>query len=74
VEPHQRGRPENGGGAENAYPADEKSTPTGKDTIGSAPVGSELTATIENEPLMLDQNRLGDDGTKTSPVAPAGQL
>ena len=23
---------------------------------------------------LLDQNRLGDDGTKTSPVAPAGQL
>ena len=73
VEPHQRGRPENGGGAENAYPADEKSTPTGKDTIGSAQVGSALTATIENEQLMLPEStrrRRNQD----LPVAPAGQL
>src|SRR5262245_7543624 len=65
METKQRGRPQSDGRAKKAGPANEKSTQTSQDTISGAQVGSALTAAIEDEQLMLDQNRLGDDGTKT---------
>ena len=64
MEMQQRGRPERDGGAEKACPANEKSTQTGDDTIGDAQVGRALSAPIEDEQLMFDQNRLGHDRTK----------
>jgi len=40
VETQQSGRPQNDGRAKKACPANEKSTQTGKDTIGGAQVGN----------------------------------
>jgi hypothetical protein len=54
VETQQSGRPQNDGRAKKACPANEKSTQTGKDTIGGAQVGSALSAAIEDEQLMFD--------------------
>jgi len=46
--------------------AHEKGAQTGDDTIRGAQVGSTFTATIEDQELMLDEHRLGNDGTQTS--------
>ena len=66
VEMQQSGRLQNDSGPQNAYWAHEKGAQTGDDTIRGAQVGSTLTATIEDQELMLDEHRLGNDGTQTS--------
>ena len=66
MEAKQRGRSQSDGRTKDASSANEKSTQAGEDTVGSAQVGSALSAAIENQQLMFDKNRLGNDGTKTA--------
>src|SRR5437868_639937 len=66
MEAKQSGRPQSDGRAKEACRANEKSAQTDKNTIGGSQFGSALTAPIENEQLLFDQNRLGKDRAKAS--------
>ena len=66
METKQRGRPQSDGRAKDASSANEESTQAGEDAVCGTQVGSALPAAIENEQLVSDQHRLGNDGTKTT--------
>jgi hypothetical protein len=63
MEMHQSGRLQNDGRAEQAAGAQEKGAQTGDDPVRGAQVGRSFPAAVENEKLMFDKHRLGDDGT-----------
>ena len=62
VEIEQRRRPQDHCTTQNAGWVHEKDAQTGDDTLGGAEVGSP----IENQWLMFDEHRLGNDGTEAS--------
>ena len=72
VEMQQSGRPQNDGGTENAYRAHEKSAQAGDDTIRGTQFGRPLSTTIQDQQLMLDQRRFGDDRNGLRPAVPVG--
>ena len=51
--------------------ADEEGEQTGGDTNGGAQVGGALAPAIEDQQLMPEQHRFGDNGTET-PCLPGG--
>jgi len=72
VETQQGGRLHNDGGTEHSCGAHEKSTQTGEDTIRGTQIGRTLAAPIEDQQLMAEQYRLGNNGTEASgPREPA---
>ena len=62
MEVQQGGRLQDDGRAKNASRAHEKSTHTGENTICSTQVGSALSASVEDQQLMTEQDGFGKDG------------
>jgi hypothetical protein len=67
------GRSQNDGGTENACRAHEQGAQAGDDTIRGAQVGRTLAAAIEDQQLMPDQGRFGDNGTESARPCQSGQ-
>jgi hypothetical protein len=61
----QGGGLQNDGGTEDACRAYQEGEQTGGEAIGSAQVGRTLASAIEDEQLMSDQRRLGNNGTES---------
>ena len=73
VKMEQSGRLQNDAGTENACLAHEKSAQAGEDTIRRAQVGRTLATTIEEQQLIPDQGRFGDDRTESARPRQSGQ-
>jgi hypothetical protein len=72
VQMEQSGRLQNDGGTENARPAHEKGAQTGDDPIGGAQVRHTLAAAIEDQQLMPEQRRFGNNGTESARPCESG--
>ena len=63
---------QNNGGTENACRAHEKSAPAGDDTIRGTQVGRTLSTTIEDQQLIPNQHRFGNNGTDSARPCQSG--
>ena len=66
VETQQSGRLQNDGGTKDACRAHEQRTQPGDNPIRGAQVGRTLAPAIEDEQLVPDQHRFGDNGTEST--------
>jgi hypothetical protein len=72
VKMKQTGRLRNDGGTENACGAHEKSAQVSDDPIRDTQVGRRISVTIEDQQLMPDQRRFGDNGTESAWTCQSG--
>jgi hypothetical protein len=73
VEMQQSGRLQNDGGTKDTCRAHEQGAQAGDDPIPGTQVGRTLAPAIEDEQLMPDQHRLGDNGTESTRPRQSGQ-
>ena len=66
MESQNRRRSEHDGRAEHAGRAHEQRTHAGEDPVRCAEIRRPMSRAIEDEQLLLDQERFGDDGPQTA--------
>ena len=64
MEIQERRRFHNDGGAQDTFAADEQSAQTGDEAIPATQIGRALTAAIQDQKLMPDQDGFGDKGAE----------
>lgn len=66
MEPHKRRRFEGDGRAEQPGRANDSGKQSGNDPVARLQIGCSLTRAIEDQELMLEQERFGNDGARTA--------
>ena len=64
MEAQQRGGPQDDRRTDQPPRADEEPTHSGDDPIREAKIACTFSRTIEDQQLLLDEHRFGDDGTR----------